>query len=318
MTRGFSLIELMISLALFGLIASGAMSLVMSGARSQARSARIDTVQSGVRAGLDFITRDVLSASAGARSTNLTMGNGGSAITIISVTDSSSGPDTLDVYSIDATKMATLTADLTGGSTTSLSVDSAGAFAANDWVQICDLSVGTIVQLQGASGTTLTLPSAPTLPSGTTAFTKLNGWVFKSRHSTYAINSSLYGNTTSGSGSALTLDLNDGNGPQPLAEGVEDLQVALAIDQNGDGVIGTENAGTAGADEWIYNVAGEIAPASLANLKAVRVTLVGKSTVADRGTFPKRPAAEDRPAGSADGFFRRVVKSEIAVRNLNL
>ena len=68
--RGFSLIELMISLALFGLIASGAMSLVMSGARSQSHSAHVDTAQSGLRAGMDFLSRDLLSAGAGREERN--------------------------------------------------------------------------------------------------------------------------------------------------------------------------------------------------------------------------------------------------------
>ncbi|MCU1278874.1 MAG: hypothetical protein JWM53_2420, partial [bacterium] len=54
-TRGFTLIELMISMALFGLIAAGAMSLVISGARAQSHAARVDVAQASLRAAVDFI-----------------------------------------------------------------------------------------------------------------------------------------------------------------------------------------------------------------------------------------------------------------------
>ncbi|HEX8951387.1 MAG TPA: prepilin-type N-terminal cleavage/methylation domain-containing protein, partial [Polyangia bacterium] len=81
--RGFTLIELMISMALFGLIAAGAMMLVLSGARAQSRSARVDVAQTSLRAAIDFITRDVLAASAGASTGQLTLG--GSGLTVTSV-----------------------------------------------------------------------------------------------------------------------------------------------------------------------------------------------------------------------------------------
>jgi hypothetical protein len=54
-------------------------------------------------------------------------------------------------------------------------------------------------------------------------------------------------------------------------------------------------------------------------LKAVRLTLVAKSTVAEPGTFPQRPAAEDRAAAAnTDHFFRRVSRTQVVVRNFNL
>ena len=116
------------------------------------------------------------------------------------------------------------------------------------------------------------------------------------------------------------LDIHDGNGPQPLAEGVEDLQVALGFDNNADGII-TEVGAAGNDDEWTYNVverSGSGEPGQLA-----------RGALHHRGQGHRRPSAacrpfcrpkaEDRPAGTvADGFFRRVIRTEVAVRNFNL
>ncbi len=333
---GFSLIELMISLALFGLIASGALGLVMSGARSQAHSARVDVAQSGLRAGLDFMTRDILSAGTGCKN-SLVLGKTGATLQVITWSDNT-GPnssDSLDIYTIDGTVQSTsgalaglpvtLSAAAANGAS-SFTVSDATPFKAGDMVELTDLSNGILLKIATASGTTLTTAGANTLPSamsatGTTVF-------LKSRHVTYSIAATEFGAATlvSGNGSALMMDLWDGAGgtsnPQPLAEGVEDLQVALAIDTNADGVIAPEAPGVLNGDEWIGNVFGEAAPASLVNLKAVRITLVAKSTIAERGSFTLRPAAEDHAAqitaDPAGGFFRRVIRSEIALRNFNI
>ncbi len=111
----------------------------------------------------------------------------------------------------------------------------------------------------------------------------------------------------------------NGSAAQPLAEGVEDMQIAYGFDDNGNGVL-TDN-GTA-ADQWLFNNAGDVAGAHLiTNLRAIRITLVVKGTSVDPGVsnLPARPAAEDHAAaGSTDGYIRRVLRTEIAVRNFNL
>ena len=59
---------------------------------------------------------------------------------------------------------------------------------------------------------------------------------------------------------------------------------------------------------------------TMANLRTVRVTLVVKGTSVDTGqTNFVRPLAEDHAAATTnDGFIRRVMRTEIAVRNMNL
>ncbi|HEX8950808.1 MAG TPA: PilW family protein, partial [Polyangia bacterium] len=140
-----------------------------------------------------------------------------------------------------------------------------------------------------------------------------------SRHVVYTISNTTFGAASTANASMLMMNVN-GAGAQPLAEGVEDLQVAYGCDNDGDGLV-TERGAAAGDDEWLYNVAGE-APGtwSIANLRTVRVTLIVKGTSIEnsQGNLPVRPAAEDHAAAAApDGFIRRVLRTEIAVRNFN-
>ena len=331
-TRGFTLIELMISMALFGLIAAGAMTLVLSGTRMQAHSARVDVAQTSLRAAVDFMTRDVVAASAGASSGLLTIGSSGLTVDAVNLALNNVGPngeDSLEVYTVDGTTAAQLTSGV-GGSATSLPITyesptsgATGQFSPTlpypAYVQVSDLSGGSIVLLKSASVSSLGVDPLP-------AAYAANAWVMPSRHVTYSISNTVFGAAITANASMLMMDVN-GSGAQPLAEGVEDLQVAYGFDNDGDGVV-TELGASAGDDEWLYNVAGETGPTvvptvgawSIANLRSVRVTLVVKGTSVEGGqqNLPVRPAAEDHAAGTTpDGFIRRVLRTEIAVRNFH-
>jgi hypothetical protein len=51
------------------------------------------------------------------------------------------------------------------------------------------------------------------------------------------------------------------SGPdQPLVEGVENFEVAIGSDTNNDGIITETLPATSGADEWLGNATGELAP----------------------------------------------------------
>ena len=310
-TRGFTLIELMISMALFGLIASGAMTLVVTAARTQAHSARVDVAQSALRASLDFITRDVMMTAAGAPSGLVTI-PGGTIVDAVrfdlAANDSMTAPDTLELWLTDGSPAAQLSSAVAAGATTlpiAYEPNASRAFAATttpfqSYVQLSDVNFNTavVVALTNVSGSSLTVGA---LPSGFAA----NAWVLPSKHVAYSVSAPMLMMTVNGTS-------------QPLAEGVEDLQVAYGFDTDGNGVL-TDNGST--SDEWLYNNAADSAGSfSIAQLRAIRVTIVAKSTVLESGSpqYGARPAAEDRAAGTSDGYVRRVLRSEIAVRNFNL
>jgi prepilin-type N-terminal cleavage/methylation domain-containing protein len=341
-TRGFTLIELMISMALFGLIAAGAMTLVISGARTQSHSARVDVAQTSLRTAIDFITRDVMGAGAGSNGGSLTLSGGTlvnaiafdtTANNIVSTSPYVDHSDRLELYNVDGTTLAQLSSNVAGNATTlpityeGSGSGSTGRFAAQStpyqsYVQVFDpnAKLAAVVSMTSASGTALTVSSVPT------AFSAYAGYVVPSRHVTYFVSNQQFTSTATSNASMLMMSLNGStniNNAEPLAEGVADMQIAYGFDTNGDGII-TETTPTPSAndDEWLYNCANETPTAQMVigNLRSVRVTLVVKSTSVDTGqqNMPVRPAAEDNAAATTqDGFIRRVLRTEIAVRNFN-
>jgi prepilin-type N-terminal cleavage/methylation domain-containing protein len=129
----------------------------------------------------------------------------------------------------------------------------------------------------------------------------------------------------------LDLDASTPIGPQVLAEGIEDLQVAFACDLNGDGAL-TEDSPPSTTDEWTLNAAGD--PIEVSNARkcnqpsAVRVTLIARSLTEDNGIDANlldngRPAAENHVAHTPDNNFntgrdqfrRRVLSTTMYPRN---
>jgi hypothetical protein len=131
----------------------------------------------------------------------------------------------------------------------------------------------------------------------------------------------------------LTMERIDGSpttGPQVLAEGIEDLQVAYACDPNADGVL-TEGPNTA-TDEWMLNDPNDVIATNNAlkcnQPSAVRLTLVARSLTEDNGidatlTDNGRPKAENHAVHTPDNNFytgrdqfrRRVLTTTIYPRN---
>lgn len=116
-------------------------------------------------------------------------------------------------------------------------------------------------------------------------------------------------------------------GPQVLAEGIEDLQVAFACDRRG-AVVGSAPDGVLAEDrtvldEWTYNNAGDVPPVGGCNRpQAIRITLVARSAAPDenlRAFFTaginQKPAAEDGIAGPPDMFRHRTISTTIYPRN---
>jgi hypothetical protein len=121
---------------------------------------------------------------------------------------------------------------------------------------------------------------------------------------------------------ALTMQRLDlGTAAQVLADGIEDLQVAYACDNNKDGDVpdGVDRT----TDEWRLNANGEVATAINCNRpNAVRITLIARSLTPDTllasMTSNVKPAAENGAAGaSADQFRHRVLTTTVFPRNLN-
>ena len=87
-----------------------------------------------------------------------------------------------------------------------------------------------------------------------------------------------------------------------------------------DGVFteGTD-LGSRQADEWTYNVTGDVPPAGCVRPQAVRLTIIARTTVGDDNlsglATNAKPAAEDGAAGARDNFRHRVLTTIVSPRN---
>jgi hypothetical protein len=119
---------------------------------------------------------------------------------------------------------------------------------------------------------------------------------------------------------ALTMQrLDEGSAPQVIADGIVDLQVAYACDNNpNDGILSEGPIKT--SDEWILNASADAIPANCGQPEAIRITLVGRSLTGDvslsDNTTNIKPASEDGAAGTAaDNFRYRTVTATVYPRN---
>jgi len=95
---------------------------------------------------------------------------------------------------------------------------------------------------------------------------------------------------------------------QPIAEGVEDMQIAVQLD--------TSNPPDAIGDVWVNSR--DLQTSELGKARAVRISLVFRSMSPASGwSSGRRPALEDRPAATnQDGYIRRILTTVVKLRNV--
>lgn len=306
--RGFTLVELMISLVLFSLVAAGLLSVAVTMASGYREQQLTIATESSVRGAIDYMTEAMRGVSPGVPVANIQHVNT-CAQGALTLTNQSTGPDQLTaVFASGA--VVTSTRSVYGAGTTTLSVTSASQLAAGDTVLITNLDQGHLatVTASGTGSITLAAQSCGSLalPSGGYPAGSL---VVRASRATFSIGS-VDGLPTL----MIDPDAEGSAAAEPFAEGVEDMQVAIGVDADGDGAL-TEVGLAANDDEWTHNRAGETQPAGA--IRAIRVTLVSRATGKRvNATGQVRPAAEDRAAATeTDGYRRRALTTTIEIRN---
>jgi prepilin-type N-terminal cleavage/methylation domain-containing protein len=305
---GFTLVEMMVALVMFSFAVAGVLAVAVSMTQGFRENRLASAEEQSARLPLDFLTDALRQVAPGVSDPTqvhdadtctdgaITIGNGAGL----------NSSDTLDIIYALGGIVTTVQTAYSGGTT--LNVIDASSFAAGDRVLLSNLSQGHLMTIQSISGNVITLK---TLCGGV----NLNGGypagslVIRAQHAKFEIK--LVDNIP-----ALTMDP-DATGAansEPIADGVEDFQVAVGIDGSTDGL--TENTVNGTGDEWYYNAASESLPAS-GTYRAVRVTLVARSVGAlvGAGTVSTRPAIEDHSVGTADNYRRRVLRSTVEIRN---
>ena len=313
---GFTLIELMISLVMFSFAIAGVLSVAVAMSSGFREQKTVIGAEGASRAGMEFLSDALRAASPGVLGgNNLTIENAHScARGPFLVTDSSTAPDELTVVFAYGSFVTSSKSAYTQGATTLDVVDST-QLAEGDWILVTNYAQGHLVKIAGINSTTQveleTTPSCTPVvafpvggyPSGSLVVRALRARFFIQDLDNVP---TLY----------MDPDAEGAQAAEPLAEGIEDMQVELGVDPDSNGIV---EVGTGGDDdEWIGNHANDTDATGAELIRAVRLTLVARGQTGLQGAPASyRPAAGNRPAAtSPDNFNRRVLHSVIEIRNV--
>jgi prepilin-type N-terminal cleavage/methylation domain-containing protein len=310
--RGLTIVELLVAMSLVSILIAAAMQVAIVVLAGYKVHREAIGAQRAARGSLDLIADAVRNGSAGVPTGNVTDAAGCTPFIGLEVVNRDDAPDELSVTTAAGGVFSSLRATFDDNSST-LHVLDGSAFTAGDLVLITDFEQGHVVKITNVTegSDDWTLGVEPTC-SGVTFAYSAGALAIRARVSRFYV-TDVDGTPT------LMLD-GDGDGPdapEPLAEGIEDFQIAVGIDANGDGDIHDE--GDSG-DDWHYNAAGDVAPAAVTATpwRALRLTVVARSLVEEPGApISSPPAAEDHPAGSPDGYRRRSISTIVEIRNLD-
>ena len=339
---GFTLIELMVSLVLFSFAIAGVLAIAVSMAQGYREQRQVVETETTARGALDFIADALRMASPAVRNAVLktkTVGpdvlviDPSNTVTVEDTMGATSGPcpqgtirlqnntgfngsDILDVVFASGPVVTTLKSTW---DKTSLSIDvfDTSSLAAGDTLLLTNGTDGRLVRIDSITdGDTVAL-LAPTCtvtdPSGAGSYPAAT-MVVRALRARFFLDD----NPTDGVDTALYMDP-DGDGglpAEPLADWIEDFQVAVGIDEN---TIAPSDK-TIDPDEWVYSAAaGTFTADGTKKLHALRVTLVARPAsrlVATTATYSKPVIEDHNPGGSPDTLRRRVLSTTVEIRNL--
>lgn len=317
---GFTLIEMMVALVLFAAVTVGMMSVAVTmtnGYRDQEVTIATET---STRAALEFMSQGLRGASPGvsdpAKVSDVTSCNAtavNNAFRLEPNTTVSGLSSKPDAFTVVMPVGQVLTTTTTTFASTVVSVSSAAELNVDDQVLVTDHDVGSIMRIASKTGNQLTMATFG--GCGTVSF-PVGSTVIRVMRARFSIG--FLGTETV---PMLMMDA-DAEGTQftaePIAEGIEDMQIAIGIDDDANKVINTENTPSAAGDEWHGNNLGDLQYTNQAGVRAIRITLVARTAKEATGVNSyKLPAIEDRAANATtDNFRRRILSSTIEVRNL--
>jgi len=303
---GFSLIEVMSALVIMAIALTAVFATFISQQRSFTVQNRVAEMQQNLRQAAEYMSRDIRMAGYGIPD-NVVIPAGVIATGVTSIRslypkDNTTGPDQIYIlylFDMDANQPpAVITAATTG--TGPVNVDNSVGFlaAGGELVLITDGTTADLFQTTAAGGGVLTFGAG----TYNTGHTKLYGvgpppsTVAKARFVRYYIDSS-----TDPAHPTLMVDRNvPGQGAQPLADDIEDMQLTYGLDTTANGVV----------DTWVSS------PSTLSQIRQVRLQFIARTRLPERGWAEIRPALGNHPAGATpDGNRRRIYDIVIDVRN---
>lgn len=348
--RGFTLTEVLINLALVSIVASALLTMAHVQVSLHRDQGRVQAAQDNARAALETLAHDARLIGAPTRGYGLvnSTGTGAPTVPIYWVYNNySAAGDRLDVIAPAGVLLGT-TSD-TGA--TAMQVDlsrldpASQASPESAPFATAGLAPGDLLLLSNLPGVSAPPPPALLSPASACAGagqigaallkiqsiptpTRVNvspvstgGCSFpRGSLAVRAVANAYYVDTLAQLVIEPSAQLGISSGLLPVAEGIADLQIAVAVDGlNGlprDDVL-QEIGQAANDDEWAFNFPGENFPAQPPS--ALRITIVARTLAApgEGGRLgPGRPRVEDHERGEPDPHRYRVLTTTVTPRNL--
>lgn len=316
---GLTLVELMVAMLLSSIAIAATLGIGYSMLNGYREQRRVEVVQRAARVSLEMLSSAVRGASPGVASGDIVDLVGCNDFGALAVTNRTDAPDELEVIYGSGGVITSLRAPYTESADELVVLESAG-LAPGDLVLVTNFEKGHLVEIGDitghAEGYAIDVTPANATACGTGTFPDsgyaAGSLVVRARLARFFVEETVVGPT-------LMLDP-DGAGDaaaEPLAEGIEDLQIAVATDVDGDGLLRED--GTT-ADEYFYNVPGDSDPPDLSVTppRALRITVTARTSFEiSSQPVSYRPPAEDRDGADApDPYRRRTFAVTVEIRNL--
>jgi type IV pilus assembly protein PilW len=317
--RGFSLIELLIAVAIFSIISLAGFTVLSSGARNAAMNDETVKILQNVRMAMDLVARDIrLAGYSNPPAPSAIPLAANNCTAILNPTNSSTGPDSVSLITIDQV-IGRLTADAPGATPTQLTLDAVTGVAVNDVISIDGIFTGTVNGVN-TGAKTVTLATGIQSPMTFNGAADTGTQVVRLACVKYSVDTT------------KNQLLRDG---VPVADDIEDLQLAYGVDTNGDGIIDDQN-GNNSVDcldlipntlaQTVANSAGcsgtggvSTVPPDPTSIRLVRITVVGKASKPDPSyTASSALAVEDHNIPGVSYYRRRVLTTTVSLRDLGL
>jgi prepilin-type N-terminal cleavage/methylation domain-containing protein len=323
--RGFTLMEIMIAMALASIVTTSVLAIVRTQLSAFEINDQVVRTQQGARAAMDSLETMVRRACGGISSGSVGVNVPGLAPKAVSClrwidgatvsattfsTGSSDSTDAIEIVYATGAMTGLREAASFGSSLPDLKVWDISQFSVGDYILVGDNQTAWLVQIAsltpetfptpwphpgiiglGVPGGTVTPPQpAPSLPPGSPVFKAATYSIFVGPGTAKNYADMLL---VDAKGVVSNNHLDYGGNVQPAVEGVVDFQVATGADANSDGNI----------DQWYGDVAGETLPANTsgawtANVKQVRMSLTLRTITKYSGAQPALTAFEDRSLAS--------------------
>lgn len=314
--KGFTLVELLVALAIASFLLAGVYTLLIRQQRSYETQDQVVELQQNLRSAITLMRYDMRMIGYGLTEGILPIVVASNNRVIADGTDAITFNANLDAATVILSSGEQMSYTLQAGVPITLPVAAVDGFslATPYRVELIDLGTGTLItaaNLTVVSASNLTLSVQP----------QQSGILWAGSYIGLPFQTVSYSIDTSGSISLLVRD--SGSGPETVAEGIEDFQLSYGFDGiNGhpqDGRL-TEKGDAANDDEWVYNTSGDSWSSDLSRLRMIRASLLFRTVNPD-------PDFSDSATGNLEdhtwveekkGYRRRLIVFSENIRNLSL